>query len=101
MISSLPFSKRLVIRDYFNSEKAEEDSMVISSSARVSERKHVVRGRTIMSSVPGTVISSPVVSFGPEGFFLGAQLSDLSSRHVVSLRILWFRFFGFSLNLLI
>ncbi|KAH0433182.1 hypothetical protein IEQ34_027079 [Dendrobium chrysotoxum] len=74
---------------YFNSEKAEEDPMVISSSARVLERKLVVRGRTILSSVPGNVISSSVVSSGPvEVFFLGAQLSDLSSGHVVSLEIL-------------
>ncbi|PKU82219.1 probable galactinol--sucrose galactosyltransferase 6 [Dendrobium catenatum] len=89
-ISSQPFSKkRLVIRGYFNSEKAEEDPMVISSSARVSERNLVVRGRTILSSVPGNVILSSVVSSGPvQGFFLGAQVSDLSSRHVVSLGIL-------------
>ncbi|KAH0433186.1 hypothetical protein IEQ34_027083 [Dendrobium chrysotoxum] len=83
------FWKRLVIRGYFNSEKAEEDPMVISSSARVLERKLVVRGRTILSSVPGNVISSSIVSSGPvEVFFLGAQLSDLSSGHVVSLGIL-------------
>ncbi|KAH0451935.1 hypothetical protein IEQ34_019234 [Dendrobium chrysotoxum] len=83
------FQKRLVIRGYFNFEKAEEDMMVISSSARVLKRKLVVRGRTILSSVPGNVISSSVVSSGPvEVFFLGAQLSDLSSDHVVSLGIL-------------
>ncbi|KAL0922280.1 hypothetical protein M5K25_006253 [Dendrobium thyrsiflorum] len=90
LIFPLPdLQKRLVIRDYFNSEKAEEDPMVISSSVRVLERKLVVRGRTILSSVPENVISSSVVSSGPvEGFFLGVQLSDLSSRHVVSLGIL-------------
>lgn len=60
--------------------------MTISSSVRVSERKLLVKGRTILSSVPENVISSSSMASGPvEGVFLGAQLSDPRSRHVLSL----------------
>ncbi|PKU61316.1 raffinose synthase [Dendrobium catenatum] len=69
--------------------QAEEDLMAISSSARVLERKLVVVGCTILSSVSGNLISSSVVSSSPvEVFFLAAQLFDLSSRHVLSPGIL-------------
>ncbi|XP_020579474.1 probable galactinol--sucrose galactosyltransferase 6, partial [Phalaenopsis equestris] len=82
---SITCKKRMVIR--FCCE--EDDPSTISSSIRGSERRLVVNGRTVLSSVPENVISSSVVRSGTvEGVFLGAHLAESSSRHVFSLGIL-------------
>lgn len=63
--------------------------MTISSSVKITEKKLVVRGHTVLSSVPENVITSSAISSGPvEGVFLGAHLPDSSSRHVVSIGVL-------------
>ncbi|XP_074578056.1 putative galactinol--sucrose galactosyltransferase 6 isoform X2 [Curcuma longa] len=60
--------------------------MTISSAVRVSDSKLVIKGRTVLSGVPGNVVAGSAVSSGPvDGIFLGAEFSTPSSRHVVSL----------------
>ncbi|XP_073011180.1 probable galactinol--sucrose galactosyltransferase 6 isoform X2 [Typha latifolia] len=65
-------------------EKKKE--MTITQSVKISNRNLVIRGRTILSGVPDAVISSSAASSGPvDGVFLGAEFSEPSCRHVVSL----------------
>lgn len=60
--------------------------MTITKTVRVSDRKLVIKDRTVLSGVPDNVISSSAVSSGPvDGIFLGTQFSEPSCRHVVSL----------------
>ncbi|KAK8936238.1 putative galactinol--sucrose galactosyltransferase 6 [Platanthera zijinensis] len=86
---SLSIKKQLRAGSSFIAKNTEEDPMTISSSVKVTERKLVVRGHTVLSSVPDNVITSSTVSSGPvDGVFLGARLPDSSSRHVLSIGIL-------------
>lgn len=60
--------------------------MTITKTVWVSDRKLVIKDRTVLSGVPENVISSSAVSSGPvDGIFLGTQFSEPSCRHVVSL----------------
>ncbi|XP_072952813.1 probable galactinol--sucrose galactosyltransferase 6 isoform X2 [Typha angustifolia] len=60
--------------------------MTITQSVKISNRNLVIRGRTILSGVPDAVITSSAAGSGPvDGVFLGAEFSEPSCRHVVSL----------------
>jgi len=60
--------------------------MTITPLVRISDKKLVVKGRTILTGVPDAVISSSAASSGPvDGIFLGAQFSGPDSRHVIPL----------------
>ncbi|CAD5180362.1 unnamed protein product [Musa acuminata subsp. malaccensis] len=64
----------------------EPKEMTITKTVWVSDRKLVIKDRTVLSGVPENVISSSAVSSGPvDGIFLGTQFSEPSCRHVVSL----------------
>ncbi|KAM3285493.1 putative galactinol-sucrose galactosyltransferase 6 [Capsicum chacoense] len=69
-------------------EEEEEAAMTITSAIRISERKLVVKDRTILTNVPDNVIttSGPGAASGPlEGVFLGAEFDQDNNRHVVPL----------------
>ncbi|KAL3532298.1 hypothetical protein ACH5RR_005819 [Cinchona calisaya] len=60
--------------------------MTIKPAVRVTERKLVVKDRTILINVPDNVIATSGSASGPvEGIFLGADFDQEKSRHVVSL----------------
>ncbi|KAJ3695484.1 hypothetical protein LUZ60_000861 [Juncus effusus] len=67
-------------------KKVKQEEMTIGSSIKISDRKLLVKGRTLLSDVPDSVFTSSAVSSGPvDGVFLGAEFSEPSSRHVVPL----------------
>lgn len=64
----------------------EKAPMTITPAVRISDRKLVVKGRTILTNVPDNVIATSGSTSGPvEGVFLGAVFDGKSSRHVVPL----------------
>ncbi|KAL7189782.1 hypothetical protein ACSBR1_039421 [Camellia fascicularis] len=63
-----------------------ESPMTITPAVRISDRKLVVKDRTILTDLPDNVLATSGSSSGPvEGVFLGAVLEEEKSRHVVSL----------------
>lgn len=64
----------------------EEEEMTITPAIRISERKLVVKNRTILTGVPDNVIATSASTCGPvEGVFVGAFFDGSNSRQVVSL----------------
>ncbi|EPS71735.1 hypothetical protein M569_03022 [Genlisea aurea] len=64
----------------------EVGSMTIKPGVRISERKLVVKEKTILTDVPESVIAASGAAERPaEGVFLGAVFDEESSRQVVSL----------------
>nr|GLL20413.1 probable galactinol--sucrose galactosyltransferase 6 isoform X2 [Ipomoea trifida] len=60
--------------------------MTITPAVRISDGKLVVKDRVILTGVPENVIATSGSDSGPEeGVFLGAEVDEKSSRHVVSL----------------
>ncbi|KAJ8753120.1 hypothetical protein K2173_017672 [Erythroxylum novogranatense] len=60
--------------------------MTIKPEVRISERKLVVKDRTILNGVPDNVIATAGSGPGPaEGIFIGAVFDGESSHHVVPL----------------
>ncbi|KAM2193418.1 hypothetical protein ACFX1R_027704 [Malus domestica] len=60
--------------------------MTIKPAVRISERKLIVKDRTILTGLPDNVVATSGSSSGPvDGVFLGANFSEEKSRHVVSL----------------
>ncbi|XP_048546217.1 probable galactinol--sucrose galactosyltransferase 6 [Triticum urartu] len=69
-----------------SAREEKEEEMTIESSVRLAGGELTVRGRTVLSGVPDAVSASPAAARGPvDGVFLGADLADPASRHVVSL----------------
>lgn len=69
-------------------EEKEEEAMTIKPAVRISDRKLIVKDRTILTGVPENVIatSGSGSASGPvEGVFLGAIFDEDNSRHVVPL----------------
>ncbi|KAH7859619.1 hypothetical protein Vadar_003337 [Vaccinium darrowii] len=67
-------------------ERREKRQMTITPAVRISDRKLVVKDRTILTNVPDNVIATSGSTSGPvEGVFLGAVFDEKNSRHVVSL----------------
>ncbi|KAL3331898.1 hypothetical protein AABB24_032495 [Solanum stoloniferum] len=61
-------------------------AMTITPAIRISDRKLMVKDRTILTNVPDNVLTTPGAASGPlEGVFLGAEFDQDNSRHVVSL----------------
>ncbi|KAG6589829.1 putative galactinol--sucrose galactosyltransferase 6, partial [Cucurbita argyrosperma subsp. sororia] len=62
------------------------EEMTIKPAVRISERKLIVKDRTILTGVPDNVIATSGSSSGPvEGVFLGAVFEEEQSRQVVPL----------------
>lgn len=59
--------------------------MMITAAPTVNDECLTVRGRAVLTHVPGNIVVSPV---GTESAFLGATSSISSSRHVFVLGIL-------------
>ncbi|XP_008242818.1 PREDICTED: probable galactinol--sucrose galactosyltransferase 6 isoform X2 [Prunus mume] len=60
--------------------------MTIKPAVRISERKLIVKDRTILTGVPDNVVATSGSSSGPvEGVFLGAAFEGDNSRHVIPL----------------
>ncbi|XP_022960753.1 probable galactinol--sucrose galactosyltransferase 6 isoform X2 [Cucurbita moschata] len=60
--------------------------MTIKPAVRISERKLIVKDRTILTGVPDNVIATSGSSSGPvQGVFLGAVFEEEQSRQVVPL----------------
>ncbi|CAK9329636.1 unnamed protein product [Citrullus colocynthis] len=60
--------------------------MTIKPAVRISDRKLIVKDRTILTGVPDNVIATSGSSSGPvEGVFLGAVFEEEQSRQVVPL----------------
>ncbi|MBA0709039.1 hypothetical protein Golax_024111 [Gossypium laxum] len=60
------------------------EGMTIKPAVRISERKLVVKERTILTGVPENVIATSGTAAGSvEGVFLGAVFDEENSRHVV------------------
>uniref|UniRef100_A0A7C9A9P1 galactinol--sucrose galactosyltransferase n=2 Tax=Opuntia streptacantha TaxID=393608 RepID=A0A7C9A9P1_OPUST len=60
--------------------------MTITPAVRISDRKVIVKDRTILTGVPDNVISTSGSSSGPvEGVFIGAEFDEENSSQVVSL----------------
>ncbi|KAL3623976.1 putative galactinol--sucrose galactosyltransferase 6 [Castilleja foliolosa] len=60
--------------------------MTIKPAVRISERKLVVKDKTILTNMPENLIATSGAAAGPvEGMFIGAVFDKDSSRHVVSL----------------
>ncbi|WMV36662.1 hypothetical protein MTR67_030047 [Solanum verrucosum] len=61
-------------------------AMTITPAIRISDRKLMVKDRTILTNVPDNVLTTPGAASGPlEGVFLGAEFDHDNSSHVVSL----------------
>ncbi|KAF3794345.1 putative galactinol--sucrose galactosyltransferase 6 [Nymphaea thermarum] len=68
------------------SKEGDRKGMTITPMVRVSERKLFVGDRAILSDVQENVISSSASDSGPiDGIFVGANLKESNSRHVVPL----------------
>ncbi|XP_009613354.1 probable galactinol--sucrose galactosyltransferase 6 [Nicotiana tomentosiformis] len=64
----------------------EESAMTITPAIRISDRKLVIKDRTILTNVPDNVITTSGAASGPvEGVFIGAEFDQENSRHVVPL----------------
>ncbi|XP_060172034.1 probable galactinol--sucrose galactosyltransferase 6 [Lycium barbarum] len=62
------------------------DTMTITPAIRISDRKLIVKDRTILTNVPDNIITTSGATSGPsEGIFLGAEFDQESSRHVTPL----------------
>lgn len=60
--------------------------MTITPAIRISDRKLVIKDRTILTNVPDNVITTSGAASGPvEGVFIGAEFDQENSRHVVPL----------------
>ncbi|CAK9136478.1 unnamed protein product [Ilex paraguariensis] len=60
--------------------------MTITPAVRISDRKLIVKDRTILTNVPENVITTSGTTTGPvKGVFVGAMFDEDNSRHVVSL----------------
>ncbi|CAK7345388.1 unnamed protein product [Dovyalis caffra] len=67
-------------------KEEEKEAMTIKPAVRISDRRLIVKDRTILTGVPDNVVATSATSSGPvEGVFLGAVLDQENSRHVVSL----------------
>jgi raffinose synthase len=67
-------------------EEEEEEKMTIKPAVRISDRKLIVKERTILTGVPDNVIATSGSESGPvEGVFVGASFGEEKSRHVISL----------------
>lgn len=67
-------------------EEKKKEKMTVTPAVRISERRLVVNGRTVLTGVPDNVVSTSPLTSGPvEGLFLGADFDESKSRHVVSL----------------
>ncbi|KAL3362891.1 hypothetical protein AABB24_012271, partial [Solanum stoloniferum] len=61
-------------------------AMTITPAIRISDRKLMVKDRTILTNVPDNILTTPGAASGPlEGVFLGAEFDHDNSSHVVSL----------------
>lgn len=70
----------------FYLEEEKKEKMTVTPAVRISERKLVVNGRTVLTGVSDNVVSTSPLKMGPvEGVFLGAAFDENNSRHVVSL----------------
>ncbi|XP_022145075.1 probable galactinol--sucrose galactosyltransferase 6 isoform X2 [Momordica charantia] len=66
--------------------KLKAKEMTIKPAVRISDRKLIVKDRTILTGVPENVIATSGSSSGPvEGVFLGAVFEEEQSRQVVPL----------------
>ncbi|KAF6158146.1 hypothetical protein GIB67_014940 [Kingdonia uniflora] len=82
----LPLAYALCFERNWENFQRKEEEMTITPIVRISEKKLVVRDRTVLMDVPDNIISTPVASSGPEdGIFVGAVFDESKSRHVVSL----------------
>ncbi|CAN4113047.1 unnamed protein product [Withania somnifera] len=60
--------------------------MTITPAIRISDRKLMVKGTTILTNVPDNVTTTSGATSGPsEGVFIGAEFDQESSRHVLPL----------------
>ena len=57
--------------------------MTIASSVKLAGGTLSVRGRTVLSGVPAAVAASSAAAV--DGVFIGADLAEPASRHVISL----------------
>lgn len=74
------------IKLYKEKSEEEERQMTIKPAVRISERKLIVKDRTILTGVPNNVVATSGSSSGPvEGVFLGAAFEGDNSRHVIPL----------------
>lgn len=74
------------IKLYKEKSQEEEREMTIKPAVRISERKLIVKDRTILTGVPDNVVATSGSSSGPvEGVFLGAAFEGDNSRHVIPL----------------
>ncbi|KAG5242794.1 galactinol--sucrose galactosyltransferase [Salix suchowensis] len=84
-VSLLAFKRREVPLKPLKKED-EKEAMTIKPAVRISDRRLIVRNRTILSGVPDNVIATSGSTSGPvEGVFLGAVFDQENSRHVTSL----------------
>ncbi|XP_052199124.1 probable galactinol--sucrose galactosyltransferase 6 [Diospyros lotus] len=85
-ISPLPSIFAFQRRGLGSREKKVKREMTIKPAVRISDRKLVVKDRTILTNVPDNVVATSGSTSGPvEGVFLGPVFDEESSRHVVSL----------------
>ncbi|KAG8367438.1 hypothetical protein BUALT_Bualt16G0072200 [Buddleja alternifolia] len=69
-----------------NSSTNKDSAMTIKPAIRISDKKLLVKDRTILTDVPENVTPTSGAAAGPvEGVFLGAVFDQDSNRHVVSL----------------
>ncbi|OUZ99852.1 Glycosyl hydrolases 36 [Macleaya cordata] len=88
-VASLQISKRItsvLIGKEEEKKQNKEKQMTITPAVKISNRKLIVKDRTILSGVPDNVISTSAATSGPvEGIFVGATFPESNSRHVISL----------------
>lgn len=64
----------------------EQEQMTIKPVVRISDRKLVVKDRTILAGVPDNVLATSASASGPvEGVFIGAVFDQENSQHVLPL----------------
>ncbi|GMH04552.1 hypothetical protein Nepgr_006392 [Nepenthes gracilis] len=81
-------NRSLLLKAFKKREALErEREMTIAPAVKIADGKVVVKERTILTGVPDNVLATAVPSsVGPvEGVFVGAELDEENSRHVVSL----------------
>nr|XP_004508462.1 probable galactinol--sucrose galactosyltransferase 6 isoform X2 [Cicer arietinum] len=70
----------------FKRREEEVEEMTIKSTVRVSDGKLMVKDKTILTGVAENVTETSAATCGPvDGVFLGAEMDNEDSRHVVSL----------------
>lgn len=94
-ISHIPWSKsRLSVSAYRGTdpggerklERERDSEMTITPAVRITDRKLIVKNRTILTNVPDNVIATSASTAGPvDGIFLGLAFNEETSRHVESL----------------